>query len=908
MSTFPTVQSILLEIHQSLGCPTTFSTKEKTKFSTEECSLQKLGDMGHQILSEILTILNLDPNSQVSATYNLEEFANAYKSLELKTWTFEANGPEIIWMLSGYFFMPHLGRRVAFWNLDSRLDKGMPAGSFWYLPTITDTKDGQTLSLPVTQVVDWLLDLLGGTIEQIGVLPSNNPDLPETDLRRSLYNWRKQTTPSTSSIESYFPKGRKLEFKGTFVPDLTLSPEEQFNKVLDFVNSKGLTADRLRFEIPITNDAELNSLLAGTATEEQKENFVACITERYQTPSMRQIRQRLLLARAVQDGYIRLLKYLCPQVDRLCADPEQNKTLQLFEIYKTVYNATVGGWRFCKHLGENVENKWFEDHLPEPYKSRLFISVLPSHRESANNDLSRLLTRHFFESKNEDELENHIGLNTQMHQNLVARNLQRDEESFKELKAQQELVNRMKVSSPWRALQNESSYWVVSQAAQTQGISPKASEAATQRLKELAHTPVEAVQCICLTLHNLLNTERNKRPKDVEVKVKALLAEAEASAGYPAVKAGILQYKAKHHLAKNEFTEAEKLFRQALDACEDRNYGPLKGEIARDALATAVANRKLIPENHEKYYRNILSGGIFESPEPLSLEDTAKWASEYFWRTLYKAYPDVEQKKPLAAETAEELLRLSMVDEGKGLSDWINRNSTKLNNALPMATGETLLMLFCKFYNQMKQRLPIVASMMPIDLRRESRANQSGFEAMQKQWRQAVVLLTQQTPKQLNIPDYKNQTPLMLMAEAGDTEMVSIMLQAGANPELQDIRGMTALHSAIKSGVNSCVDTLLDHPCRLNIMTEDGQTPLHTAAWVANQHAIKRLLKLAPELAWQRNAKDKTPLEYIELFVEEPEALEALNNQIRKNNRSPITKHHLEAAISILELAPPVMG
>ena len=140
MSTFPTVQSILLEIHQSLGCPTTFSTKDKTKFSTEQCSLQKLGDMGHQILSEILTVLNLDPNSQLSATNNMEEFANAYKSLELKTWTFEANGPEIIWMLSGYFFMPHLGRRVAFWNLDSRLDKGMPAGSFWYLPTITDTR------------------------------------------------------------------------------------------------------------------------------------------------------------------------------------------------------------------------------------------------------------------------------------------------------------------------------------------------------------------------------------------------------------------------------------------------------------------------------------------------------------------------------------------------------------------------------------------------------------------------------------------------------------------------------------------------------------------------------------------------------------------------------------------------
>ena len=47
----------------------------------------------------------------------------------------------------------------------------------------------------------------------------------------------------------------------------------------------------------------------------------------------------------VQDGYIRLLKTLCPGTDPPCADPQQNKLLQLFALYKLVYNLTIDAWR-----------------------------------------------------------------------------------------------------------------------------------------------------------------------------------------------------------------------------------------------------------------------------------------------------------------------------------------------------------------------------------------------------------------------------------------------------------------------------------------------------------------------------------------------------------------------------------
>jgi ankyrin repeat protein len=146
----------------------------------------------------------------------------------------------------------------------------------------------------------------------------------------------------------------------------------------------------------------------------------------------------------------------------------------------------------------------------------------------------------------------------------------------------------------------------------------------------------------------------------------------------------------------------------------------------------------------------------------------------------------------------------------------------------------------------------------------------------------------------------------MLMTEAGDTELVRIMLQAGADPEIQDWHGMTALHSAIKSRVDSCVDALLDHPCRLDHLTNDGQSPLHTASWIANLHAVRRLLELAPALAWQRNSHEMTPLEQVESLIDNPDALEALVNRLAQDGRHCASKQELACIAEQLEQATPV--
>ena len=898
MSSLPLTEAILLEIHQSLGCPS-YPTTKKNKFATGQDSLAAHKAMGEEILHAIFEALDMDPRARLDAIDNLTEFGNTYKYLELNTWTFAADGRQILWMLLGYFYMPGMARRAAFWNLGEALDKGMPGGRFWYLPEPRKVGGKHSLYQPAAQVLDWLLDLLGITLEEFADQRSESTDGEHDGLRRSLYNWRIGTTPELSTIDKYFSNDLQMEFKGAFSLGNCNSPGEQFTDALEFVTRKQLTADHLRLEIPMTQTGRLEAILDGSADDKEKASFVGYLARRYAVPSTQTIRQRLLFGRMVQDGYARLLKFLCPGVDRQCADARQNKLLQLFAIYKFVYNMTIGAWSNCGDQGEASENAWFEEHLPPTERHGLFLSILPSRRETATMELAHLLTRYFSEVQAGAELEDHLGLDAESARPIIMRNSERAAAITDELNTELHLVARMTNSSSWRALQSEHRYWVVSQVANHTGLSPRAKEAAIQRLRELAITPARTVQTILLELNVHLNGEHKQRPKDSRKRVQALLDEAEASEGFALWKAAILQYKAKHLLACNDFEGAGKLFRTALDAGLERNFGPLRGEVARDCLAVAVANQRLIPENHEKYYREMLAGGIVQGSEIPGIEDAAREASDYFWSTLYKPYPDIERLTPLARDVAEESIRLLMAGNQQGLLAWMQRNRNKLNSCLPLVTGDSLLMHWIKGRNHFLQRLPQLRQITPTELQGEL----TRVELMLDHWHQAIGLLAQKASRQLHIADFKRQNPLMLIAEAGDVELVKIMLLAGADPEAQDCQGMTALHSAIKSRVDSCVDALLDHPCSLSKLTCDSQSPLHTAGWTGNLHAARRLLQLAPKLAWQRNSQGMTPLERVEYLIENPPALQMLAEELRQNGRRCASLQELLTMAQLLEQA-----
>jgi hypothetical protein len=782
----------------------------------------------------------------------------------------------------------------------------MPGGRFWYLPEPREVNGKLSLYLPVAQVVDWLLDLLAMPLEKFADHHSEHAGGGHESLRRSLYNWRTATPIRPDTIQRYFADDGVLDFQGAFsLPDES-SPAEQFAEALAFAKRKGLTEDRLRLEIPMTAVGRVAAILEGRADEDEQAVFVESLVDRYSAPSPHTIRQRLLVARMMQDGYARLLKFLCPGVDRQCADAQQNKLLQLFAIYKLVYNLTIDAWRNCQGQGESAEGAWFEKHLPEWGRHGLLLSILPSRKETANQELALLFARGFYDVQAGAALEDHIGLDAESALPIIKRKAERAIAFADELTSELHLVERLKASSPWRALQSEHRYWVISQVAQTPDLSPRAKDAAIQRLRQLAATPAEAVQATLFELSSYLNGERKGRPKGTQARVQFLLDEVEASEAYELWKAAILQYRAKHLLACNDFDGAGKLFREALEAGRERNYGLLRGEVARDCLAVAVANGKLIANNHEKYYREMLAGGMMgESEEIPALEDTARWASDYFWDTLYKPYPGVLIEKRLASDVGQKMFEelMPLLDSGDqgGLQDWIKRNRQLLRSSLPDVEGNSVLMMLIKMRTHYLQHLPLMQQMTPPELQGETQR----FENMLEQWRQLLIQLAKECPDQREMSDLKQQTPLMLMAESGDTELVNAMLQAGADPDMQDWQGTTALHSAIKSRVESCVDVLLEHPCRLDKLTRDGRSPLHTASWAGNLNAVTRLLQLAPELAWQRDSHGMTPLELVESLIESPEALQVLADRRAQDGKRCATKAELAEIAQLLEQAIP---
>jgi hypothetical protein len=159
------------------------------------------------------------------------------------------------------------------------------------------------------------------------------------------------------------------------------------------VKRKALTADTLRVEIPMAAPGRMEAILEGYADANEQAVFVECLAERYAAPSMHTVRQRLLLARAVQDGYP-LAQVSLPERGSAMYRSAAKKSCYDFAIYKLVYNLTVDAWRHCSEQGEAAENAWFEEHLPEWDRNGLFLHPTFS-LETANVELARWLTRCF---------------------------------------------------------------------------------------------------------------------------------------------------------------------------------------------------------------------------------------------------------------------------------------------------------------------------------------------------------------------------------------------------------------------------------------------------------------------------------------------------------------------------------
>ncbi len=90
----------------------------------------------------------------------------------------------------------------------------------------------------------------------------------------------------------------------------------------------------------------------------------------------------------------------------------------------------------------------------------------------------------------------------------------------------------------------------------------------------------------------------------------------------------------------------------------------------------------------------------------------------------------------------------------------------------------------------------------------------------------------------INEPDYKGRTPLMIGCQYGWSKVVDYLCQAGANNDLKDKEGHAAIHQCVLSAAQKtsgtvrashCIRALYKGNVEIDRKTADGRTALHCA-------------------------------------------------------------------------------
>lgn len=899
MALIPSFENLLLEIHKGLGLK---RDDRKKKFSEQKGRLKNHTEMAAKLISEIFSALDMDEQACKDAFGNLLEWANFHQAVEQRTWTGNASKQQVLWHLLAYSYVPAAARRLAFWSMAGAqqrpFDAGMPGGEFWFLPH-WDTENDK-IDLPLHQVIDWLLDLLDAPISQdlgkkIGRKFTHEDD-GDLSAVRNLQNWRKGTTPkSAEKIDQLFFDDAALNFLGSFQLDQNLDSNAQFQMAQALALHKGLNAETLRHQIPMTVE-QLESILDASAPEEDKQEFTRLMAVRYAVPSVATIRQRFRIARLAQDGYARLVKELCVDgVEPACTDPTKNKLLQLLALFQNIYNLTIAAGKAGG--SHQQQDEWFEARLAPWDKSDLLMSVVPSCKHESYLGVAERLTRKFMAMDADSPLQDLVPLGEGDAGAVIKSRVLSLKHDFDEDSRLKALHDRVSRSSPWRALQAETSYWVVSQLVQVTNLPADTRAMAIKRLYELADKPGQTTGANMLEIGFLLSGDPKKRPKDIQRQVEQLLGEAQASLGYGEWKAPLLRLRAKHRLLQNDFEGACVHFKAALDACSERSFGAVRGEIARDAWATVIAVQGFIPNQQEAYYRDMLRYGMFEQGMP-TFEDAAVSCDDFFWTKLYQPYPGFERQKKQTMQLLEaamgETFEMIETADWDALRLWMKRYANQLRKGnFKDARCDSVLTLWLKVLNTLETQQPPMKSMLPADMAGEFKK----IEQHCQNRRYAMGLLLQAWPEQACIADFKGQTPLMLVADRGDVELTRLLAPL-SNVDVQDFRGRTALHSAASGRSPECVVLVLDcHPDEGKVTPDEKNTSLHMAVRFGQPKCVQLIFDEFPRLASLTNAAGQTPLDTARDLLKN---LPQWQSFMRRENRQTGSKEDFEQIVALL--------
>lgn len=329
-------EEILIKIMQLLNFDFTDIKLKQTNiqknFITKEQSRKKYSE--HIFL--IFKHLNLNNQNQY-LVYVFTDLLFLYNNIYLKLvpYSNKTNEKKLNWIILKRLVIPFLAYRFASLdnNYDSRIDKNMSGGKFWYLPDVTDYNNVQ---MPLYYLMKWWLDLYGKGLDSLcNELDDKNQNEDKSiSSKDTLKQWGKKSLPRRKSIEEYC--SIELNYNGIFISQENISVDEEYNNALNFINNiKKISHDDLKLEIPYNSIVDKIFINPHEITDNEKKIFIKLIKERWAKPSTEKIKNNFLIARAMQDLYKRLINYFNFKDSN---DIEENKMLQLIHLYNHLYN------------------------------------------------------------------------------------------------------------------------------------------------------------------------------------------------------------------------------------------------------------------------------------------------------------------------------------------------------------------------------------------------------------------------------------------------------------------------------------------------------------------------------------------------------------------------------------------
>lgn len=931
MATFPSFDLMLLKVHQGFGCPTKFSTSQKRAFIEFRQPMDVYVEMKVKIVTEITQALGVEYLDTAEAVLNyLLDMENGYLRVVNNVWTFEADERQILWEVLGWEIVPYLARRVAFASLGKVLDGGMPGGRFWYLPGVAPGKEDGPLELPVTQVLNWFMDLVGRPLEQVAddiSRSSSDNDLGESFLR-SFNNWRSgRSTPEISKIEQYFNDGVEIRFDNVFELRTGVDALAQYDDAVRYVNRRGLGERELVHEIPMTAEGRIGSVLNGSASDKEKKYFVECVERRYSKPSMKLVRQRLRMARMFQDGYVALLKYLCPGVSPVCLDYGKNKVMQLVDMYRTLANFTNKAWLKKRDEGEDAENAYFESLLMPYDRLGRYASIMVSLGPLGEKFTHKGLQERFKEMRPGDALEDQFALSFTDEDDdprfakIIERDIRRLDAITGFAKNVSELQDGMRSGSAWRALQSVDRFDVIYSVAETCRDSLKVRKYALDRLNELAVTDDERTRLLVLELSYLLEGDEKKKSVEWRARVEMLLAKVDSLSDLGIWKALLLRLKGLHLVNCNQFDEAFRCFKEAFTETGRAGYGSLRGQLARECFAIQVSNAWLVENNHEIYYRELLRSGLYEKKlsvsaggagfDPLKgevpeIQDIARDVYEYFWKEMYRPYVGLQKKGGYGGSDREfrKLFESVLYDDENAMLEWYKRKPGRVGERMRDVQGDTpLIGLIKACFGGLEEGGLLDAYGRKLGEMRWVWRSMISAEA--NRWERLVVRLVRLCKvSDLIVTDFKGQNALMLAVNANRVEIVKAMLEKGVDPDLKDYRGRAALHECVRMGLSDCARLLIDRGCSVSLIQDsDGLRPIHMTVVFGHADIAKMIVSKDPHVISNMDELGRTPLEMANFLLDNDDARRFSENNIRSGGGKPPSRDDLVAVYDVLKAA-----